>query len=103
MRPVGFACSSGVITPLLTGLQCADMTGMSVELVEGALGESADFLIATYGMDAVHKDGLKPTAFNTSGEAELARSGSALGLQEKTQLGAHNVCLFLHTTFCLQE
>ena len=65
----------------------ADMTGMSVELVEGALGESADFLIATYGMDALHQGTLKPTAFNTSGEAELGRARDALGLQNKVQVG----------------
>ena len=56
-----------------------------MELVEGALGESADFLIATYGVDAVHKDTAKPTAFSTS--AEAATSMSAPGLQERAQVG----------------
>ena len=60
-----------------------------MELVEGALGESADFLIATYGMDAAHQDSLKPTAFNTSGQAKLDESVSTLGLQEKVQVGPH--------------
>ncbi|CAL5224665.1 g7387 [Coccomyxa viridis] len=68
----------------MDGLQ--NMTGMSVELVEGALGESADFLIATYGMDAAHQDSLKPTAFNTSRQAKLEESVSTLGLQDKVQL-----------------
>ncbi len=62
---------------------------MSVELVEGALGESADFLIATYGMDALHRDSLKPSAFKTPGEADLVKSVSTLGMQEKAQVGHH--------------
>ena len=58
-----------------------------MELVEGALGESADFLIATYGMHAVHQDSLKPTAFSASGKAELERPVHALGRQIKVQVG----------------
>ncbi len=73
-----------------------------MELVEGALGESADFLIATYGMDAAHQDSLKPTAFNTSRQAKLEESVSTLGLQDKVQVGPRwfmSVC----AQCCVQE
>ena len=63
------------------------MPDMSVELVEGALGESADFLIATYGMSAVHMDGLKPAAFKPIVSAGPDKPVSTAGLEEKWLVG----------------
>ena len=74
-----------------------------MELVEGALGESADFLIATYGMENAHKDGLKPSAFDTSREAEPVKPVSTLGLQEKAQVRPQLECVSARTLLRLGQ
>lgn len=65
----------------------ADITCLSVELVEGALGESADYLIPSYGTYDLKKDSLKPVAFKAAAAAQPDKSASALATQDKTQVG----------------
>ena len=64
----------------------ADITSTSVELVEGALGESADFRIATYGMGSQDGNSLKPSPFNTSSDTLSDRDDAMLALQNRLQV-----------------
>ena len=57
-----------------------------MELVEGALGESADFRIATYGMEARDGNSLKPSPFNTSSDSLSDRDDAVLALQKSLQV-----------------
>ena len=57
-----------------------------MELVEGALGESADFRIATYGMGSLNSNSLKPSPFNTSSDALSDRDDAVLALQKSLQV-----------------
>ncbi len=65
----------------------ADITCLSVELVEGALGESADYLIASYGTYDLKEDSVKPTAFKAAAPAQPDKSTSVLATQGKTRVG----------------
>lgn len=69
---------------------------LSVDLVEGALGESADFMIAAYGKDSLGSadmDTLKPTAFKASAEAQKDKDALIQDLQEMTRVRpANRVC-----------
>ena len=64
----------------------ADITSTSVELVEGALGESADFRIATYGMGSRDGNSSKPSPFNTSSDSLSDRDDDVLALQKSLQV-----------------
>lgn len=64
----------------------AGIPNTSVELVQGALGESADFLIATYGMGSEHREGAKPTAFNASAAPQSDCSKDNLAAQDRVQV-----------------
>ena len=59
-----------------------------MELVEGALGESADFRIATYGMESRDGNSLKPSPFNTSSDSLSDRDDAVLALQKSLQVAA---------------
>ena len=57
-----------------------------MELVEGALGESADFRIATYGLGARDSNSLKPSPFNTSSDSLSDKDDALLALQKSLQV-----------------
>ena len=69
---------------------------LSVDLVEGALGESADFMIAAYGKDSLGSadmDTLKPMPFIASAEAQKDKDALIQDLQEMTRVRpANRVC-----------
>ena len=69
---------------------------LSVDLVEGALGESADFMIAAYGKDSLEsadRDTLKPTGFKASAETQKDKDALVQNLQEKTRVRPEKMCL----------
>ena len=70
---------------------------LSVDLVEGALGKSADFMIAAYGKDSLERadrDTLKATVFKASAEAQKDKDALVQDLQEKTQVRPAAMRLF---------
>ena len=70
---------------------------LSVDLVEGALGDSADFMIAAYGKDSLEsadRDTLKPPVFKASAEAQKDKDTLVQDLQEKTRVRPARMCLF---------
>lgn len=70
---------------------------LSVDLVEGALGESADFMIAAYGKDSpesADRDTLKPTVFKASAETRKDKDALVQDLQEKARVRPAKMCVF---------